>query len=277
LLKLHPLETDAGMGDVGMFFRGVPDWRQQWGAHGRSLYQWLATAIAYGHIGYQASGDMALTTKCYYLMQQLQSRYAMVPVKEIRYRQGDRLLTATEAIPVDAHLGRQVYVEYQNGLRVWANCSEDDDWPVTVGDESYLLPPFGWLALGNDGLVEYSGSRNGQRVDYVESPVYRYLDGGGTPAPSPGLTVDGAAALRKLEPGRWQLILIDDVRQVQIGPHTLLPPGFAEARVIAETQAGERREPITLPDGGLALTPDPETFCYWIEWRADAENGERER
>lgn len=272
LLKLHPLETDAGMGDVGMFFGGKPDWRKEWGAHGRSLYHWLATTIAYGHIGYQASGDMALTTKCYYLMQQLQSRYAMVPAKEIRYRYGDRLLTATEAIPVDAHLGRQVYVEYQNGLRVWVNCSEDSDWPVTVDGESYLLPPFGWLALGADDFTEYSCLRNGARADYVDSPVYRYLDGGDAIAESPGLSADGAVALRKLQPGRWQLILIENVKQLRIEPRSLLPSGAREVTLIPETQSGELREPIVAPADGLTLSPGEDIFCHWIEWDAQGAN-----
>jgi hypothetical protein len=271
LLKMHPLQTDAGMGAGGMFLKDKPDWRKEWSAHGRSLYQVLATAIAYGHIGYQESGDIALAAKSYYLIQQLQTRYARVPAKEIRYRHGDRLLTATEAIPVDAHLSRQVHVEYENGLRVWANCAEDNEWPVTIDGETYLLPPFGWLAVGKDGFVEYSALRDGARVDYVDSPVYRYLDGSGTLAHSPGLAADGAVALRRPEPGRWQLILIENVEQARIEPRRLLPAGAANVRLIPETQAGEKRDPIPVAGDGITLTPEADTFYYWIEWDAGDE------
>ncbi|MCL5096691.1 MAG: hypothetical protein M1608_04015, partial [Candidatus Omnitrophica bacterium] len=59
LLKMHPLEADISM---------TPGW--SWGD---GVWHCLAATIAYGHIGFQPFGDLALAARYYYLMQQLQS------------------------------------------------------------------------------------------------------------------------------------------------------------------------------------------------------------
>jgi len=63
---MHPLEMDAGMGSPGMFFRGAP----------RDIDQFLATTIAYGHIGFLGEWGLAGDLKAYYMMQQTSKRYA---------------------------------------------------------------------------------------------------------------------------------------------------------------------------------------------------------
>ena len=88
LLKMHPLQMDAGMGDPGMFFRGAP----------HNLEQYIATTLAYGHIGFASWGSHSGLMKIYYMLQALERHYVMVP---------SRASSATMAALVDIHRPHQ--------------------------------------------------------------------------------------------------------------------------------------------------------------------------
>jgi len=180
LLKIHPLETDFGMGDPGMFFSGE-DWRQDTTFHSPHFDRFVACTIAYGHIGFlTAEWGMAGTLKSFYLLRALQELYAGVQVEQIRYHNTARplslsgrgegegegghapaaqpaqvgaaaapdMLTTSEALANDAYRDGQVYVRYRNGLEVWVNGSWEKEWPLEV---NVAQPPFSRRSLGEGG------------------------------------------------------------------------------------------------------------------------------
>jgi len=201
LLRIHPLEADISM---------LPGW--SWG---QGVWHCLATTIAYGHIGFQPFNDLPLAARYYYLMQQLQSRYVMVPVAEIRYHHGGRFLTTSEALKADAQRANQVRVRYANGLTVAVNAHRAERWQVELGGTSYDLSPFGWAAVG-DAFVEYCTEIDGRRIGFVDSPAYRFADGGGRWRDFGAIATDGAVAWVHEEAGRSRLIPLAEVTRVRL-------------------------------------------------------------
>ncbi len=114
--------------------------------------------------------------KSYYMTNAVQQRYALVPVADIRYFDGSKLLPTSDAIRSGAYKRGQVYVRYQSGLEFWCNLSFDHDWRVTCDRKTYLLPPTGHLAFKKGDLLQFSALVEGQRLDHVESLDYCYLD-----------------------------------------------------------------------------------------------------
>ena len=190
LLRIHPLEVDVGMGWRGSY--GYDD-------HARdaddALDRFLCATIAFGHSGilYSPSfpGTQAIdpadplgrwersVVRTYFMIQELASRYAMVPVSRISYWDGARLAGSSDAVRSGGFRRSQVAVEYANGLRVFANGSLDASWHVQADGEAFTLPPNGWLAVQGTDFAEYSALRKGHRVDYVRCPAYTFADGRG--------------------------------------------------------------------------------------------------
>ncbi len=191
LLKIHPLEVDLGVG-----------WRASYGYekyaknYDDAVDRFLCATIAFGHAGILYGpgfpGVYNLKDKndplgkwkrsvvrTYFMTQQLASRYALVPVRRIAYWDGRRLLAPSDALRTGAYKRSQVFVEYANGLRVFANGSFKESWRVRGPQSEVVLPPNGWLAWQGDEFLEYSALRNGRRVDYCRSPVYTFADGRG--------------------------------------------------------------------------------------------------
>ncbi|MBI3922129.1 MAG: hypothetical protein HY318_11980, partial [Armatimonadetes bacterium] len=221
LRKIHPLEADISM---------TPGW-----GWGDGVWHCLAATIAYGHIGFQPFGDLALATRYYYLMQQLQSRYVMVPVKEIRYHRDGRFYKITEALKSDAHSANQVHVRYTNGLEVAVNCNSKDRWTAKLKGMEYELSGYSWAAAGPRGFVEYCTEVDGRRVGYVDSPFYRFADGGGKVFDFGPVATDGAVVVRKDDARGLKIIPIAQVTALTLG----LPPGARiEAFDVADKSLG---------------------------------------
>ena len=214
LRRLHPLEADISM---------TPGWG--WGS---SIYQALAATTAYGHIGFQPFGDLPLACRYYYLMQQLQSRYVMVPVKEILYHQrpvgtvggpsgrdgvvapggadntpdgpsyarDGRFLEVSDALKADAHQANQVLVRYTNGLELAVNYNAAGTWAVELGGRTFELTGYSWAAVQGDKFVEYCTEADGARIAWVDAPAYRFADAGGTWRDFGPLACDGAVVVR---------------------------------------------------------------------------------
>ena len=202
LLKMHPLMCDFGMGAPSMFYaRHDTAWRKG-GSRSEFLDRFITSTLAFGHIGYLALDwgfDGAL--KCYYMTNAVQQRYALVPVAEIRYFDGQKLLTPSDAIRTGAYKRGQVYIKYESGLRLWCNLSFEDDWPVPSPQGSFLLPPTGHLATDVAGLVQCSVLIDGKRIDYVKCKEYEYLDTRGAFAAYGRLAGRGAIAFKFPKPG----------------------------------------------------------------------------
>lgn len=190
LLKIHPLEVDIGMGWRGSY--GYDKHAKNWDD---ALDRFLCATVAFGHSGilygpnfpgvYNLDPADPLgrwkrsVVRTYFMIQQLAERYALVPVRQIRYWDGTQMLATSDAIRSGAYKRSQVAVEYENGLRVFANGSFDETWRIELSYDVYELPPNGWLATQGDEFLEYSALRGGHRVDYVRSPLYTFADGRG--------------------------------------------------------------------------------------------------
>ena len=233
LRKIHPLEADISM---------TPGWA--WGPGG--IWGGLAATIAYGHLGFQPAGNLAEAARYYYLIQQLQSRYLMIPATEIRYHQSGRFYGITEALKLDAHQSNQVRVRYESGLTVAVNYNRTERWQVEVGGPEYDLSPAGWAAAA-DGFVEYCTEIDGRRLGYVDSPVYRYADAGGKLHDFGPIATDGTVVLRKDQSGGRKLLVLDRTKTVSLD----LPEG---TRVEAYDEADRRMPPVaTAREGGRVM------------------------
>ena len=190
LLKIHPLEVDLGMGWRKSY--GYDDHAKNWDD---ALDRFHCATIAFGHSGILYSPNFPTPTatpkedpldkwkrsvvRTYFMIQQLASRYALVPVRNISYWDGRRLISPSDALRSGAYTRSQVAVEYENGLRVWVNGSFEEPWRVQADSQTYDLPPNGWLAIQGAEFLEYSAMKDGHRVDFVRSPVYTFADGRG--------------------------------------------------------------------------------------------------
>jgi hypothetical protein len=191
LRKIHPQGTDVGC-DLSWL--------------NADLDRNLATTVAYGGIGMLWGGvwsrDWDRVTvpevlRSYFMLQQLQSRYAMIPVVEIRYGAGDALVDTDEAIRGGAYKDCFVYARYENGTEVYVNRNASKEWTVTLKGQRLVLPPAGYAAAQGDDFFEFSALvDDGHRADYVRSPEYIYADGRGTLTRFPEIATAGAVLWR---------------------------------------------------------------------------------
>src|SRR5262249_41488286 len=105
---------------------------------------------------------------------------------------------------------RQLFVEYPGGLRLWLNDHASENWVVTgntrrtaAGEGArapmITLPPAGWAVFTDDDkLFSFSALQGTNRVDYLRSPAYTYLDGRGSKCEVPEAVCDGALVIRGL-------------------------------------------------------------------------------
>ncbi len=219
LLQIHPKETDFGMGMPSMFYgRGG-----RWSGPDRLLSDWfdrfIASTIAFGHIGFLAlewGFDGAL--KSYYMVQAAQERYAGVEAARIAYvasADGAKLVDTSTALRTGAlEKFRSVYVAYRNGVRVWANLSSDWKWPLDLTPEAAellgarraVLPPAGYLVVSDDLVVFSGATRGGHRFDVVRCPAYTFLDTRGEWMAVAGLMTRGRLAAKPQADGSLELI-----------------------------------------------------------------------
>ena len=207
LKKLNPLAPAWGLNIGYSLFCGNPWFMTD---DYSLLYHYLAMNIAFGTVGFiEPCGDVYpdphrhfdKTLETYYLVRQLQKRYMMQPVKEIRYFDGEKLVPTEEALVSGKYRENMLYVLYENGLEIYINCNWDDrEWRITVGKETYALPSGGWFARQGSDFLEYSALKDGHRVSYVDSPEYRYLNGYGYNAEADGLASENILIIYKTGP-----------------------------------------------------------------------------
>ena len=231
LLKMHPLQVDFGIPWTARFFRGYDDWSKPENIE-NSIDQFIAATIAYGHIGWlvEEGFGMRQTCRSYYMLQQLQSRYVMQKPVEILYGTSDGLIDSSKAFLNGVWKDSKISIRYPEGLQVWVNGNTSDNWSIDTDGETTVLPPAGWLAIG-DGFYESSALMSGKRVDRAVCPAYVYLDGRGNEAETMGIQTSGAVAVRSAsasESGReddgLSIIAVDGVQNLRISK-----PSFAKA------------------------------------------------
>lgn len=275
LLKIHPLETDFGMGMPSMFYEGSTDWRKESDFHSPFFDRFVAATIAYGHIGYLAAEwGFAGTLKSYFLLQQLQRLYATDTVAEIEYDRQGKLVSTSEAVASDAYKNGRVFVRYTRGLQVFVNYNEESDWAIRLDGEMHVLPPFGFYATDGRRFVEYSKMVGGKRVEFVNSPEYVYIDTRGAFVRLPEMAARGAVVFKKENERVWCLIPATACEDFCLYTGRLMPAiSVAEVKITAVGESGEELgevQPRTAR-GGLSFPQTSGAIKYRVEFREEPE------
>ncbi len=263
LLKMHPLQMDAGMGAPGMFFRGAPP----------DLDQFIATTVAYGHIGFADWHEMAGLMKLYYMHQPIQESYVMVPVDRIEYEVDGELLPTSRALASDAMRRNRVHVVYENGFQVWAN-GEDEEW--RVGED--VLPRWGFMARGEGAAASTvlmpQDAFGGEGIAPPVKVSTAWREGSSYYADSPDgyalterLGVEGAGALKRETDG-WYAYPATAFRDLAFEPGLI---GLSDGQSVGATAFGPAGVETTAPEirwsrGRIHLLPrDTDAVRYRLE------------
>jgi len=229
LLKMHDLNVNCGAGLVCQFYcwwrtkddtdpTATDEWRQ-----GR----WLAATLAFGH---SALLDGESYMRAYFAVQAIASKYTVAKVAEIRYGAADgRLLDTAAAIASGAYRRSQVRVTYDDGTVVAANGSRTDDFTVQVAGQTVTLPPNGWSAVSGDrSVVSFSGTLDGQRVEYAQGPDFTYVNGFGKAVHTPYGGTDGLMV--RLPRAEGEEVVVEKATFVE------LPYAVTSAELLGETR-----------------------------------------
>ena len=242
LLKMHPLSVDVGVPWTDQFFQGKEGWQKPENVVA-SIDQFLATTIAYGHIGWlvEDSHGIGQTCRSYYMLQPLQSRYALLKPEEIKYAAGQELIDSSTALRSGDWRNSQLFVRYPQGLQVWVNGNPHASWQVEHEGAVYDLPPFGWLAASPDGFLECSAAAEGKRYDRASCPDSVFVDGRGTWRSFDGVGTAGSVAVRAAQQGQGlSIITIERVERLTIEkPSGIFGPEDVRTTIglVAESQA----------------------------------------
>ncbi|HOJ61511.1 MAG TPA: hypothetical protein PK878_14610 [bacterium] len=240
LLKMHPLTVDIGMPWTGRFFEGKEGWNKPENIEA-SIDQFLAATIAYGHIGWLVEDAHGIRQTCrsYYMLQPLQSRYAMIKPESIRYGKDNGLIDTSSALQTGAWQDSRLFIRYANGLEVWVNGNPETNWMVQTPDQSYTLPPYGWLAVQEDDFHTGSYLVDGRRCDWMSAPESVFVDGRGVYLQRDGIGTAGCVAVRWSESNQGlSIIAVEGVDKLTIGPvEKKWPPNDVRSEIARIQQA----------------------------------------
>lgn len=134
------------------------------------LDKYRATEIAHGHAGftqpqYFYSNQLAKVCQEYYMMKTLQAQFLANSVTTIQYRNTAGTMVDLSAAIKNGIYGTdfknaQLYIQYSNGLQIYVNHHDTENWSVTAGGTGYTLPPHGWVAW-NTNYLNYSALISG--------------------------------------------------------------------------------------------------------------------
>jgi hypothetical protein len=264
LLRIHPLEVDIGMGGPFMFYRSGTKPEDQ-NSRSNKFDRFLASTIAYGHNGYLLEAYWGITAqlKSYYMMQQLQTRYALRRVKKINYFNGREWVDSNEAVRSDCYTRGQVRALYENGTETIVNLSLTDTLTASLASKNVILPPNGYAASEKD-MFELSGMKDGRRIDLVESPDYLYADGRGQKLKTKNITLTNSAVVLREKGSVW-IIPIDETEQVTF---RLAAMNLSKNVSVAGFDQDGNRLSVTIiyktMNGMLTVTCDKNVFKYQI-------------
>ncbi len=294
VLKIHPLETDFGMGTLSMFKPGKTALEKSYylphaptpQSFTNLVDRFLGATLAFGHSGYlvldhlfdppkpfglaygcpakMVIGEkgLALAMKSYFMIQQIAAHYTQAEASAISYADASGMWLATgDALRTGCIERCQVRVDYKDGTVVCVNGSETNRLAALVDGERYDLPPCGFVAKSGDGTVTVlSGDANGVRSDYCESPAYIYIDGRGREAVCAKARAAGTAVCRTTDDG-WEIIPLGNkpcAFRIQGGAATALD---FDGRPLGTAAASSA-------DGWYAIEPVPGAFSYRISRQA---------
>lgn len=178
LLRIHPLETDFGMGVLQSF--ASPESRDD--PKRDVCDRFLAATLAFGHSSFlfwSAGGGKLM--RCDMMVRPIASRYAVAEAVSIRYADRENAWHGTsDAVTNGAFRRSQVRVRYSDGTEVIVNGNRTETLYIGVRGVKVELPPNGWLAItGDRKALSFSGRMHGKRAEYGVSPegIYSERDG----------------------------------------------------------------------------------------------------
>ena len=154
------------------------------------MHQLLASEFLFGNVGMILWGHVGpiggrkekfkqIILKSYFMVRQAQEFYARSSVDSIEYYTDGGFLTVSELLAKQAPNSGRYRIRYENGLVLYVNFANDEEWKIDVEGHTFSLPKWGFLAWKPGSLLAFSVSLGGHRVDYCKGPMYTYLDAGG--------------------------------------------------------------------------------------------------
>ena len=261
LRKTHDLCSNIGMGEYGMFYRGEePEPSGRSGEDPRSDRH-IAATIAFGHVGIlQYEDDLRRMLRIYYMLQQLQSRYALSSVAEIRYADaGGNLLDTTTAVASGAYKRSQIVTRYRNGCITVVNGNANDERMIVSAYGKQLdLPPNGYAGWTEDGAIEvFSGEIEGHRADYAVTPTYIFIDSRGRTIRFAKAGGNGVGICRILPDRKYEVILVD-------GSECGFAIDVSQATALDEDRKEIGPAKLLRLDGLTHVEPVPGAFSYLL-------------
>ena len=269
LLKIHPKQMDAGMSWISRYVMRPED-AEELGGREAAQDRFVAATIAFGHqgtfTGYRFR-DYRTDIKTYYMIQPLQTLYAMRRAVKIRYRDPGtgRLVATSDAIRSDAYRESQVYVRYDSGLEVRVNGSLRSDWDVSVDGRAYRVPPSGFVCNGPGPAIVYSAMTKEGRVDFRATPGVRFIDARGQRQRVEEFETDGAAIVCKLNGTTWGVWPLGRLSVLGIDCKALGLRASLTVSSYDEEGALIKRSDAALDNGRLVLPLGDEGFRYDVE------------
>ena len=140
--------------------------------------------------------------------------------------------------------------------------------------ESHVLPPFGFYATDGEGFLEYSKRVGRQRIEFVDSPEYLYIDTRDAFVRLPKIAARGALSFKKENERSWWLIPATDCQDFCIYTKRMLPgTTISQVKITALAENGEDLgavEPRMARDG-LSFKQTPGAIKYKIEFLEEPE------
>ena len=209
LLKIHPLETNIGLG-VGTI--GWVNHKDPPEAVAAQVDRYLLACLVYGHIAYlpEEPFDPRLLLRVYHLARAASLHMAGERPVAIEYADADGGWLSLSEVQAAGPAGHdRLRIRYPGGKTLYANGSRTQSWSLEDGETaSAILPPDGFRFVSQHGLICASELLNGRRCDRAETPGGWFLDGRGQTVTWGPLTADGCVALLA-DPSRepaWTLI-----------------------------------------------------------------------
>ncbi|MEE2659091.1 MAG: hypothetical protein VX733_11340 [Candidatus Latescibacterota bacterium] len=278
LRRLRPGTLAAGLGTPTEFFGGEIAEEER---DGRSpkLDRYLAATVAYGHAGLLPNLEewgLCATAKVYYMLQALQQSYLGVNVQSVHYHCSGNFLEISEALVAGTHENSQVRIVYENGLQIYVNGAEEEEWTITLSEDDeivYKLPPASFLANGPGDLLVYSADPGDGRIDYARCADYLFLDTRGRRLSEGSITLSGAALLTHQD---WQIDVypLDCEGEIEIRPGMIwenrrMPP----LRVLAyRDDEGEDLATANISEKSVVIRVQDDVYRYRItlpEWMVE--------
>ena len=283
LRRLHPLQSDFGVGNPSMFMPGLPS-KSASPELEEAIDRFLAATLAFGHTpflvldmmmerrcdtgsGYPAAGNvptpeigLPYALRSYFMVQPAAALYSQSEAKDILYYFDDGSWRGVSAAVMfgDRELQR-IAVSYADGTCVVANGHRTKRIVGTVFGRKVDLPPCGYLVWNDAGALAIEASdRHGTRCDYSASGDAIYLDTrkSSSPVKFDRARGKGIAVCRREGEG-WELIPVRGAVAFRIDG--------VRARAFGEDRSDLGETPLVRDDEGFAqVVPVPGALSYSI-------------